>query len=70
MSIQEILAKHMNEKENMAKMSFEGQHGKLSSLFEVIKEESLNYNEDVTSRSKDELRKPLKWRMMHKIRES
>ena len=57
MSIQELVAKHMNEEENMAKMSFEGQHGRLSSLFEVIKEESLNYNEDVTLRSKDELEK-------------
>ena len=57
MSIQELVAKHLNEEDNMAKMSFEGQHGKLPSLFEVIKEENLNYNEDVTSRSKDELEK-------------
>ena len=57
MSIQELVARHMNVEENMAKMSFEGQHGKLPSLFEVIKEESLNYNKDVTSRSKDELEK-------------
>ena len=26
MSIQELVAKHMNEKVNMAKMSFDGQH--------------------------------------------
>ena len=56
-SIQELVAKHMNEGENMAKMSFEGQHERLPSLFEVIKEEGLNYKEDVTSRNKDELEK-------------
>ena len=57
MSIQELVAKHMNEGETMVEMSFEGQHESLPPLFEVIKEESLNYNEDVTSRSKDELEK-------------
>ena len=39
----------------MAKMSFKGQQERLPSLFEEIKEESLHYKEDVTSRSKDEL---------------
>ena len=58
MSNKEIVAKHMNEKINMAKMSFEGQHESLPSILEVIreeKEEGLHYKEDVTSRSKDEL---------------
>ena len=41
----------------MAEMSFEGQHERLPSLFEVIREEDLNYKEDVTSRNKDELEK-------------
>ena len=42
MSIQEIVAKHMNEKVNMSKISFEGQQERLPTLFEVIKEEGLN----------------------------
>ena len=57
MSIQELVAKHMNEKVNMAKMSFEGQHESLPSILEVIIEKikkGLHYKEDVTSRSKDE----------------
>ena len=57
-SIQELVAKHMNKKVNMAKMSYEGQHESLTSILEVIreeKEEDLHYKEDVTSRSKDEL---------------
>ena len=70
MSIQELVVKHMNEEANRDKMSFEQQHGKLPSLSEVIKEESLIYNEDVTSRSRMNLRKSQKLRMMHKIRES
>ena len=57
MGIQELVSKHMNKGENMVEMSFEGQHESLPSPFEMIKEESLNYNEDVTSRSKDELEK-------------
>ena len=39
MSIQEIVAKHMNERVNMAKMSFEGQHESLPFILEVIREE-------------------------------
>ena len=57
MSIQELMAKHMNEEKNMAKMSFEGQHESLPFLFEVIEEEYLSYNEDIISRSKEELKK-------------
>ena len=41
----------------MVEMSFEEQHERFPSLFEVIKEKGLNYKEDVTSRSKDELEK-------------
>ena len=58
MSIQELVAKHMNEGKNMVEMSFEGQHESLPSILEVIKkekEEDFHYKEDVTSRSKDEL---------------
>ena len=58
MSIQELVAKHMNEKVNMAKMSFEGQHESFPSILKVIreeKEEGLHYKEDVTLRSTDEL---------------
>ena len=57
MSIQELVSKHKNEGKNMVEMSFEGQHERLPSLFELIKEEILNYNEDAISRSKDELEK-------------
>ena len=59
MSIQELVAKHMNEGENMAKMSFEGQHESLSSILEVIteEEEDLSYNKDITSRNNKELEK-------------
>ena len=59
MSIQELVAKHMNKGENMAKMSFEGQHESLPSILEVIreKEEDLSYNKDITSRNNEELEK-------------
>ena len=61
MSIQELVAKHMNERENMAKMSFEGQHESLPSILEVIREEEeeedLSYNKDITSRNNEELEK-------------
>ena len=57
MSIQELVAKHMNEGKNMVEMSFEGQHESLSSLLKVIEEEDSSYNEVVTSRSKEELEK-------------
>ena len=55
--LQELVAKHFIEEGNMAKMSFEGQHERLPSLLKMIREEDLNYKEDVTSRSKDELEK-------------
>ena len=59
MSIQELVTKHMNEGENMAKMSFEGQHKSLPSILEVIREEEedLIYNKDITLRNNEELMK-------------
>ena len=46
MSIQELMAKHMNEGNNMVEMSFEGQHEGLPSNLKVSKEEeNLCYNE-------------------------
>ena len=62
MSMQELVAKHMNEGKNMVEMSFEGQHESLPSLLEAIEEEDSSYNEVVTSRSKEELEKLTKRR--------
>ena len=49
----------MNGKENMVKISFEGQHESLPSILEVIREEKedLSYNEDITTRNNEELEK-------------
>ena len=49
-SIQELVAKHINEGENMDKMSFEGQHERLPSILEVIREEEedLSYNKGIS----------------------
>ena len=56
MSIQELVAKYMNENENMAEIYFKGQHDNLSSTLEVNKEEeNLNYNEEITSKGNEEL---------------
>ena len=58
MSIQELVAKHLNEGKNMVEMSFEGQHESLANILEVnIKEENLNDNEDITLRNNEELEK-------------
>ena len=58
MSIEELVAKYMNEQENMATMSFEGQHESSPSTFGVnTKEETWNYNEEITSRGNEELEK-------------
>ena len=55
MSIQELVAKYMKEQENMDEMSFEGQHESLPSTPKVNKEEeSLSYNEEITSRDNEE----------------
>ena len=40
MSIQELVAKHMNEGKKMAKMSFEGQHENLTSILEKKKKKT------------------------------
>ena len=52
MSIQELVAKHINEGESIAKMSFEEQHESLPSILEVIREDK-----DITSRNNEELEK-------------
>ena len=58
MSIEELMAKSMKEQENMAIMSFEGQHETLPSTLGVnIEEEKLRYNEEITSRDNEELEK-------------
>ena len=58
MSIEELVAKYMNEQENMATMSFEGQHESSSSTLGVnTKEENWSYNEEITSRDNEELEK-------------
>ena len=58
MSIKELVSKHMNEVKNMVEMSSEGQHESLPNILEVnIKEENLNYNENITFKSNEELEK-------------
>ena len=58
MSIEELVAEYMKEQDNMATMSFEGQHGSSPSTLEVnIKEENLRYNEEITSKDNEELEK-------------
>ena len=58
MRIQELVAKYMNENENMAEMSFQRQQESLLSTLEVNKEEeNLNYNEEITLRENEELKK-------------
>ena len=58
MSIEELVTKYMKGQENMATMSFEGQHESLPSTLGVnIEEENLRYNEEITSRDNEELEK-------------
>ena len=58
MSIEELVAKYMKEQENMATMSFEGQHESLPSTLGVnTKEENWSYNEEITSRGNEKLEK-------------
>ena len=58
MSIEELVAKYKNEQENMATMSFEGQHESSPSTFGVnTEEENWSYNEEITSRCNEELEK-------------
>ena len=69
MSIQELVAKHMNEGENIAKMSFEGQHESMSFILEVIREEEdLSYNEESPQEVMKNFRSFKEWRMMQKLR--
>ena len=58
MSIEELVAKYMNEQENMATMSFEGQHESSPSTLGVnTEEENWSYNEEITSRGNEKLEK-------------
>ena len=58
MSKEELVAKYMNGQENIATMSFEGQHESSPSTLEVnTKEETWSYNEEITSRGNEELEK-------------
>ena len=58
MSIEELVAKYLKEQENMAIMSFEGQHKSSPSTLGVnIEEETLRHNEEITSRDNEELKK-------------
>ena len=58
MNIEELVEKYMKQHENMATMSFEGQHESSPSTIGVnIEEENLSYNEEITSRGNEELEK-------------
>ena len=58
LSIEELVEKYMKEQENMATMSFEGQHESSPSTLGVnIEEENLRYNEEITSKDNEELEK-------------
>ena len=58
LSIEERVAKYMNEQENMATMSFEGQHESSPSTLGVnTEEENWSYNEEIASRCNEELEK-------------
>ena len=58
MSIEELVAKYMKEQENMATMSFKGQHESSPSTLGVnIEEENLRYNEEISSKDNEELEK-------------
>ena len=58
MSIQELVAKYMKEGDNMAIMSSEGRHESLPSNLEgTEEEESLSYNEEITSSDEEKLEK-------------
>ena len=53
-----LVAKYMKEQEDMATLSFEGQHkSSPSSLGVNIEEENLRYNKEITSRDNEELEK-------------
>ena len=58
MSIEELMEKYMKEQENMATMSFEGQHESSPSTLGVnTEEEDWSYNEEITLRGNEELEK-------------
>ena len=47
------MAKHLNDGKNMVNMSFEGQHESFPSILEVIREEDLSHNDEITSRNNE-----------------
>ena len=58
MSIEELMEKYMKDQENMATMSFEGQHESSPSTLGVnTEEENRSYNEEITSSGNEELEK-------------
>ena len=58
MSIEKLVAIYMKEQDNMATMSFGGQHESSPSTLRVnIEEENLSYNEEISSRDNEELEK-------------
>ena len=58
MSIEELVAKYMKEQENMAIMSFEGQHESSPCTLRVnTKEENWSYNEEITSKGNEKVEK-------------
>ena len=58
MSIEELVEKYMKEQENLATMTFQGQHESSPSTLGVnIEEENLRYNEEITSKNNEELEK-------------
>ena len=58
MSIQKLVATHMNEGKNIAELSFERQHESLPSILKVIIEkEDLNYDENIILRNNEEIKK-------------
>ena len=72
MSIEEIVAKYMNEQENMATMSFKGQHESSPSTLGVnTEEENRSYMKKSLQEVMKNLRSFKKWRMiMQKLRKT
>ena len=49
MSVQELVAKHMNKGKDMVNMSFEGQHESFPSILDVAREEEdLSHHNEIT----------------------
>ena len=68
MSIEELVEKYMKEQENMATMSFEGQHeSSLSTLGVNIEEKTLDTMKKSPQGIMKNLRSFKQWRMKHKF---